>query len=415
MKWIKPSTIEGKLTSPPSKSLTLRATAAALLGQGMSRIGEPSCSDDAAAGFRIARALGAQMRKENGVVTVEGRGPMSGSILDCRESGLCLRMFAPIAALSREKMVLAGSGSLVRRPMGMVEAPLRRLGVRCTTRDGFQPVEVTGPLKSGRVTIDGSTSSQFLTGLLFALPLCSGDSEIQAVNLKSKAYAAMTVDLISRFAVRIETSRDLRRFFIPGSQKFVPASYTVEGDWSGGAFLLVAGAVAGKVIVGNLQPGSLQPDKKILEVLDLAGARVDVAGGSVAVEKGILKPFVFDATESPDLFPPLAVLACACPGKTVIHGAERLIHKESNRALALASGLSGIGAGIRLDGNRMEIEGGRLRGGIIDSRGDHRIAMAGAVAGLISEKGVLVSDWKCVSKSYPGFFDDLESVREDQP
>lgn len=412
-KWIKPSKIDGTLTAPPSKSMTIRAAAAALLSRGVSWIKEPSSCDDALAGFRIAEALGARLEKVEGAVSIGGRAPMPGTVLDCRESGLCMRMFAPIAALSRERIVLTASGSLNARPMGMLEEPLRRLGAECKTHEGRPPVEVRGPLKNGEVVIDGLSGSQFLSGLLCALPLCSGDSEIRAVRLKSKPYAAMTVDLLSRFGVRVEASGDMDVFFVKGNQEYVAASYPVEGDWSGGAFLLVAGALAGRIIVNNLQLDSLQPDRGILEVLDAAGARLRSARDSVAVEKGDLRPFVFDAADRPDLFPPLAVLAGACHGKSVIHGAERLIHKESNRALALAAALSNLGVKTTLDENRMEIEGGRIRGGVVDSCGDHRIAMAGAVAALISDEGVLVSGWKCVSKSYPEFFGDLESVRED--
>ncbi|HPW17429.1 MAG TPA: 3-phosphoshikimate 1-carboxyvinyltransferase [Candidatus Aminicenantes bacterium] len=410
VKRVEPFEIAGTLAAPPSKSMTLRAVAAALLAPGASSIEGPSLCEDALAGFRIAEALGARLESAGDRMTVRGGAPMPEAVLDCRESGLSMRMFAPIAALSGNRTVLAASGSLRARPMGMLEGPLRRLGAACRTRDGRPPVEVRGPLASGRVAVDGTTSSQFLSGLLCALPLCPGDSDIRAAGLKSKPYAAMTVDVLSRFGVRVEASGDMEAFFVRGGQGYTAASYAVEGDWSGGAFLLVAGALAGSIVVDNLQTASLQPDKRVLEALDAAGARVRVGDGSVTVENESLRPFVFDATHCPDLFPPLAALAAACPGRSVIRGAGRLIHKESDRASALAAALGNIGVTTALAEDRMEIEGGRIRGGTVDPRGDHRIAMAGAVAGLASREGVAVSDWTCVSKSYPGFFRDLESL-----
>jgi 3-phosphoshikimate 1-carboxyvinyltransferase len=411
-KWIKPSRINGRLTAPSSKSMTLRAIAAAALCDGVSWIKEPSWCDDAQAGFGIAEALGAHLDKSEQAVSIAGKAPLPKAVLNCRESGLCMRMFAPIAALSGETIVLTGSGSLIARPMDMMTKPLRQLGASCNTRDGFPPVEVRGPLKGGDVAIDGSTSSQFLTGLLCALPVCSRNSEIRAAGLKSKPYVTMTVDLLSRFGIAVELSRNLEEFFIKGGQRYKPTLYSVEGDWSGAAFLLTAGAIAGKVTLNNLQPGSLQPDQRILEVLRAVGAGVTVTDNSVTIEERSLKSFIFDASDSPDLFPPLVALACHCPGKTTIHGVNRLRHKESDRALALFSEFSAIGAKIRVDGDVMEIEGRRMRGGVLDSFGDHRIAMAGAVAALNTEEGVMISGWECVSKSYPGFFRDLEFLQE---
>ena len=413
MRSIKPSRISGSVDAPASKSLMIRATAAALLAAGNSRILNPSLCADAAAALGIARALGADAVELRGEIAISGGGRARGDILDCGESGLCMRMFTPVAALQDRPFVLTGEGSLMTRPMGLMEKPLRDAGVLIHTRDGFPPLSVQGPLRGGKIEIDGSQSSQFLTGLLTALPLCPEDSEVRVENLKSRPYAALTRSLLSCFGVVVESDPGFRMFRVPGGQRYRSTTYKVEGDWSAGAFLLAAGAVAGDIKVGNLDIRSAQADRMVVEALESAGAPIEVGGGSLAIKRAALKGFDFDATDCPDLFPPLVALACHCHGRTRIAGAERLKHKESDRAEALLKEFSALGARISLDRDRLEIEGGRPLGGILDSHNDHRIAMAGAVAGLGSGAGVSVRGSGCVSKSYPGFFDDLKSLGGD--
>jgi 3-phosphoshikimate 1-carboxyvinyltransferase len=320
-------------------------------------------------------------------------------------------MFAPIAALSGKECVLLGEGSLCSRPIGMVEAPLRELGASISTERGLPPIRVKGPLQGGEVEVDGASSSQFLTGLLMALPLCRKDSVIRVAGLKSRPYVRMTLSLLTEFGIAVRHSPGLDRFEIAGSQSYQPTDYFVEGDWSGASFLLVAGAIAGSVSVGGLDEDSLQADRAILDALRAAGASVEIGNGVVTVGKGKLRGFEFDATDCPDLFPPLAALACSCKGENSIRGASRLSGKESDRGAALAQELSKMGADIRLEGDCLKIRGGKLRGGKADSHNDHRIAMACAVAALDSENGVEIKNDKCVSKSYPGFFGDLEKLR----
>jgi len=410
MKWIKPSKIEGKIQAPPSKSMTIRIAAMASLCRGKTLMIHPSCCDDALAGFRIAEALGATLAHDNGSLAIEGGSAARESVLDCGESALCMRMFTPIAALNDSEMILTGTGSLLKRPMRQMEQPLINLGVQCIIKDGVPPVRIQGPLKAGEVKIDGSLSSQFLTGLLTALPRCQGGSEVIASNLKSKPYVRMTLGLLERFGIAVDYSKNLEEFSIPGNQIFRGRSISVEADWSAAAFLLTAGAIAGKVAVSNLSFDSDQADKRIMEALDEAGASTRVSGGTITAEKSNLKAFRFDATECPDLFPPLAVLACFSEGQTEIQGIDRLRHKESDRADALYKELTGIGADMQIDRNTLKIRGTKMAGGTIDSHGDHRIAMAGAITGLCSVQGVAVRNWKCVAKSYPGFFSDLQSI-----
>jgi len=413
MRSIKPSEISGKVDAPASKSLMIRATAAALLAGGDSRILEPSLCADALAGLRVARALGADVVGLDAEIGISGGGDPCRDTLDCGESGLCMRMFTPIAALWGRLFLVTGEGSLLARPMRLLERPLREAGVLIRTRDGFPPLSVKGPLRGGKIAIDGSQSSQFLTGLLTALPLCAEDSEVRVENLKSRPYAAMTLSLLARFGVVIDSDPDLRTFRIAGGRRYRGTTYRVEGDWSAGAFLLAAGAIAGDVTVGNLDILSEQADRKVVEALESAGAGMDIADGSISIRRAALKGFDFDATDCPDLFPPLVALACYCRGRTRIAGAERLKHKESDRAVSLLKEFSALGARIAVDRGRLEIEGGRLRGGVLDAHNDHRIAMAGAVAGLGSEDGVSIRGSDCVSKSYPGFFDDLKSLGGD--
>jgi 3-phosphoshikimate 1-carboxyvinyltransferase len=220
----------------------------------------------------------------------------------------------------------------------------------------------------------------------------------------------MTLSLLNHFNVSISYEKDFERFHIKSNQSFQNTTYAVEGDWSSASLLLVAGAIGGKVTVRNLQTDSLQADKQILEVLESADSRMSILNDTVTVERGQLESFEFDATQCPDLFPSLVVLACNCRGKSLIKGVERLRHKESDRAQALKTEFTKVGAKINIDGNLMEIEGTQLKGGIIDSHNDHRIAMAGAIAALSSEKGIGIQGWQSVSKSYPDFFEDLKSI-----
>ena len=387
-----------------------RAVAASALARGKSAISNPSLCEDAKAAIRCARALGARVEIKNGKAIVEGRAGRVGRKLDCGESGLCMRMFAPIAALSGKQVEITGKGSLLSRPAGMVAEPLRKLGAECRTTRGRLPIIVRGPIRADSLEVDGSESSQFVTGLLMALPLCEGDSVLKVSNLKSKPYVLMTLELLAKFGIKVRHDRALSRFEIMGGQKYRPRSMEVEGDWSSAAFLLVAGAVAGRVRVNGLRADSLQADRAVIAALRGAGAKVRIGKCEAVAEKSGLNGFRFDASDCPDLFPPLAALACSCKGTTVLSGVGRLKGKESDRAASLVSELSAMGARVKVDGNRMIITGGKLLGGEVDSHNDHRIAMACAVAALASEKGAKIAGEKCVAKSYPGFFRDLDSL-----
>jgi 3-phosphoshikimate 1-carboxyvinyltransferase len=270
---------------------------------------------------------------------------------------------------------------------------------------------VKGPLKGGKATVDGTTASQLLTGLLMALPKAPKDSRLKVENLKSIPYIDMTLALLNTLGIDVQHS-NYKTFSIKGMQtfRFPRNEYWVEGDWSGAAFLLAAGAVGGTVTVTGLDTGSPQADRKIIQALELAGANINVTKSTVEVTRKKLKAFHFDAAHCPDLFPPLVALACNCEGKTVLTGVERLIHKERNRALTLEKEFTAIGGEIRLSDNQMEITGKRLKGGTIDSHNDHRIAMAGAVAGINISHHVIIEGSECTAKFYPNFFEDMKSI-----
>jgi len=410
-KLIRPSVIRGIVKAPASKSMLQRAIAASLLSGTPVRISNVTFSNDSNAALQVIKALGAQVRIHRDEIFIRGGLRPTGEILNCGEAGLSLRMFSPIAALWHKKLTLTGEGSLLRRPVTMIAPPLKDLGVKVSTSNGYPPLTVNGPLKGGKATVDGAISSQLLTGLIMALPKASKDSRLKVENLKSTPYIDMTLALLKTFGIDVRHT-NYETFFIKGMQTYrIPRNeYWVEGDWSGAAFLLAAGAVGGTVTITGLDTGSPQADRKIIQALELAGANINITKNTAEVTKNKLKAFHFDATHCPDLFPPLVALACNCEGKTVLTGVERLIHKESNRALALEKEFTAIGGEIRLAGNQMEITGKRLKGGTIDSHNDHRIAMAGAVAAINVSHHVIIEGSECTAKSYPNFFEDLKSI-----
>ena len=398
------------MTAPASKSDAQRALAAASLARGRSVISACTPCDDTDAALGVIGALGALVQRDGEVVTVDGwhHPPAAGA--HCAESGLALRMFAAIAALHDHDITLDGHGTLRGRPIGMIEDALRSCGVTCRSQSGFLPLVVRGPIRGGSVHVDGSVTSQHITGLLFALPLAAEDSELAVVRPTSRPYLRMTLRTLEAFGVRVEAAPDLSTFRIPGRQHYRPAACTVEGDWSGASCLLVAGAIAGRVEVGNLDVESAQADRVILDVLRQSGARVRTGNRCVTVEQDALSAFEFDAEDAPDLVPALVALACCCRGTSRIRGTARLRRKESDRVRALLDMVQAIGGTAAREGDRLAVTGSPIRGGAIETRHDHRIAMAAAVAALRSTSGIALDDPTCVAKSYPAFFDDLHRL-----
>ncbi|MBW8684002.1 3-phosphoshikimate 1-carboxyvinyltransferase [Chitinophaga rhizophila] len=408
---ISPGAISGTVTANPSKSAMQRAVAAALLSNGTSIIRNPGLSNDCLAALDVAGKLGAEIKRNEDHIAITSKGvqPVADEI-NCGESGLGIRMFTPIAATSDKAITINGHGSLTTRPMDFFEQVLPQLDVKCTTREGKLPLKIQGPLQPKNITIDGSLSSQFLTGLLMAYGASAENVTITVKDLKSKPYIALTLQLMEQFGVQVKEEH-FETFHFGKRQSYNAGEYTVEGDWSGAAFLLVAAAVAGKAEVHHLNTQSAQSDKAILEALEKCGAGLLPGVFTVIVEKQKLQAFDFDATDCPDLFPPLVALAANCEGTTKIIGVNRLAHKESDRGKTLQEEFGKMGIVIDLHGDEMLVHGGTgIKGAVVSSHNDHRIAMACAVAGLTADAPVVIEDAEAINKSYPEFYDHLQQI-----
>lgn len=434
---IQPSELKGYIRAPASKSSMQRACAAALLRKGETVIENPGHSNDDKTAIEIIKALGARVSRAGGEFRIISPGIhnnkkkiQSSAKIDCGESGLSIRMFTPIAALSDKEITITGSGSLVRRPMDLFDELLPQLGIKIKTNDGRLPITIQGPLKPKDIEVDGSLSSQFLTGLLMAYGAAPNPSKgrgsvsdssmvsIKVRNLKSKPYIDLTLDVMKQFDLNVPENKNYEEFIF--SKKPVnqltnqPINYTVEGDWSGTAFLLVAGAVAGPITVRGLDLTSTQADKAIVDVLMSANAGIAIEAKGIKIHPSPMNAFDFDATDCPDLFPPLVALAAYCKGQTTIKGVNRLKHKESNRALTLREEFGKMGVRIELKDDIMTIQGGEgVRGATVHSHNDHRVAMACAVAALKAEGETIIEEAGAIKKSYPDFYNDLKSLGAD--
>ena len=408
-KTIHPSQVSGEVRPPCSKSYAQRALAAALLSDGETTLSNIELCDDTRYAMNVITGLGASVRQTGPTEYVirGGLAPITDTI-NTGESGLATRLFTPIAALCDRRMTITGTGTMLRRPIGMMIDPLRNLGVQVRS-NGYLPITVQGPLRGGETDVEAYVSSQFLTGLLMSLPLAEGDTILHVEQPNSLPYLAVTVDLASKFRIRMEHN-GFREFFIPGGQHYHPAKLHIEGDWSSAAFMLVAGAIAGEVTAKRMNTLSLQADLAIIQALTKAGAVIITTPDEITVRKRELTGFDFDATQRPDLLPCLAVLGANCEGTTHIRGVNRLVYKESNRAEAIVSEYTKLGMDVALEDDVMTVRGGSLSGGTIDSCNDHRIAMAAAIAALAASGPVTITNAQAVTKSYPRFWDDLDSI-----
>ena len=411
---IEPSWISGEVFAPASKSAMQRACALAVLNKGTTSIYNPGNSDDDRAAIDIIQKLGASVNFADNLLIVKSSGTIQpAGEIDCRESGLSLRMFAAIAALSNKSLMFIGRGSLLSRPIHFFEEVFPLLAVSATTNRGFLPLHLKGPLVPKPINIDGSRSSQYLTGLLFAFAKAATEPVSIAVSgLKSKPYIDLSLQMMEHFGYKVKHDKYLSFFIEPVIQSQQEINYTVEGDWSGAAFLLVAGAIAGDIRLKGLDAYSAQADRVIVDVMISAGAKVSVEGSCFLVNnKSKLKAFEFDATDCPDLFPPLAALAAYCKGTSSIKGVSRLASKESDRAASLQNVFSKMGVDISVDGDVMHIGGGNeIKAADVSSHHDHRIAMAAAVAALSSTGTTVITNAEAVNKSYPRFFDHLKML-----
>lgn len=411
---IEPGSVRGSIQAPPSKSMTQRVYAAALLHRGQTIVAGAGTSDDEQAALGIIGELGAQISEQGPGVTLitsEGVKPIQDNIF-CGESGLSARLFIPVAALCSQPVTVNGTGSLLLRPMGLYARILPEFKVAIETNNGFLPARITGPLVPSDVTIDGSESSQFLSGLLFAISAAQqqGTTTITVKDLMSKPYSDMTVSVLRRFGFGIE-QQGYQCFTLSGLRKDFnepEISIVIESDWSSAAYFLVAGAIAGDVTVRGLEDNHLQADSAILSLLTETGADISRKEGEIRVKKKHLFGFEFDATDCPDLFPILAILAACCSGESYISGVHRLFTKESNRAESISEMLENFDVPFSIESDMLCVTGVRkLRGTVIDPHRDHRIVMAAAIGALRASGRVDILDAGVVNKSYPGFFNDF--------
>lgn len=421
---VRPSKISGMIQAPASKSSMQRALAAALLKKGTSVIGNAGHSNDDKAAMELIKNLGAEIitnpdnyRDDQLIIKSNGINPISDTV-NCGESGLGIRMFTPIIALGNTGITINGEGSLLNRPMDFFDTFFPKLGVSIKSNNGKLPLKIKGPLQPGNIEVDGSLSSQFLTGLLMAFSSAgANDVSIKVKNLKSKPYIDLTLDVMKQFGMKVPVNKNYDEFYFDNTThepQLTAHEYTVESDWSGSAFLLVAGAIAGPITVRGLDLTSPQGDKKIVDALMSANASIVMEAKGIKVRPAEMKAFEFDATDCPDLFPPLVALTAYCKGTSIIKGVSRLVHKESNRAVSLQEEFGKMGVKIQWSGDEMQIHGGNIiRGAGVHSHHDHRIAMAVAVTALHANSETEIKDAEAINKSYPDFFWHLKKLGAD--
>ena len=425
---------------PASKSFAQRAIVAAALAEGVSTLGGYQPCADSEAAVAAARALGAEVHRRGDVLTIRGIGPLTEPLdlttLAVGESGLLTRLMIPVLAyICRGPVTVEGTGTLLNRPLSGANDIMAAFGVvlsnlgKQARKDVYVPLRIGGKLMAGRADISGKGGSQLISGLLMALPLADRNSALFVHDPRSIPYMFITLDVLRKFGIRIANemegdeefleTRDWSlctaiHFKIRGGQRYEAASFDLEGDWSGAAPFLVAGAVFGGVSLTGLDTSSLQADLTVMDILVEAGACVSQdEDGTVNVRKAPLRPFTVDLNNAPDLFPAVAMLAAFCPGESRLAGVGRLTGKESNRAAALEEMLLRMGVSVSLEGDEMVIgghslswrllNGALLKGGSYTSHHDHRMVMALSVASLGADAAIEIDDVDCVAKSFPTF------------
>ncbi|MEE0930971.1 MAG: 3-phosphoshikimate 1-carboxyvinyltransferase [Acutalibacteraceae bacterium] len=406
-----PTVFNGEVTLPPSKSDVHRAILCAALSKGKSVIAPVDLSQDISATIDCATALGAEITVEGNTAYVDGTNLFSNkeAVLDCRESGSTLRFFIPVAAVGGVKTTFIGKGRLPQRPIGIYLDCLPKAGVNCVTQGGL-PLEISGSLQSGEFVVQGDVSSQFITGLLLALPLTGEDSKIVlSSSLESVGYINMTIRTMAQFGVKVEVTD--YGYFIKGGQSYTPCNYTCEGDWSQAGFFMAAGALGGNVTLKGLRTDSIQGDKACMEIFSRFGAKVTTDNDKINVTADKLKGIEIDARQIPDLVPIFAVTAAFAEGTTNIYGAERLRIKESDRLNAICTCLKKIGADVTEKPDGLLINGiSQANGGCVEGYNDHRIVMSMSIAVEKSTNSIEITDKESINKSYPAFFEDYKKI-----
>lgn len=398
---------------PPSKSMAHRAIICAALSKGTSTIQNIDYSDDILATISGMEQLGAKIQREKDMLRIEGISDLNhlaSSSVDCNESGSTLRFFIPIFSLSGRPVTFTGRNRLLKRPQGIYETIFRERGLTFEQRE--DQILVQGALPAGNYVLDGNVSSQFITGLLFALPLLENDSTITIrPPFESRSYILLTLEVMKTFGVTA-SFLDENTLHIPGGQRYQPQTYTVEGDFSQLAFFAVLGAAGRAVRCIGMHKDSKQGDRAILSILEKAGASIAVEEDGYVFHQSDLKGNRISIGDCPDLGPILTVLAMYSKGKTLICDAQRLRYKESDRIAAMEAELKKLGVAISTTEGEIEIDGKMSYKADTELYGhkDHRIVMSLAVAAVCGDFPVVINGAECINKSYPGFFKDLEKT-----
>lgn len=408
-----PNKLKGTISIPPSKSLAHRAVIAAALCSGKSEISNLIYSKDITATLKGMENLGAKTEISESSAIIEGQGGVisKGKVFDCEESGSTIRFLIPLSLAVENDVEFIGKGKLGSRPQDVYYKIFDEKEISYKTVEGNLPLKIKGKLSPGSYKVKGNISSQFITGLLFTLPLLDGDSVINiTTDLESIGYVDLTLDILQKFGIEI-INNDYKSFKIKGNQRYKAVDYRVEGDFSQAAFWLTAGIIGSEFQCSDINLQSLQGDKVIIDIIKEMNGQIEEVNGSLVVKPSKTKGTVIDVSQCPDLVPILAVLASLSEGKTEIINAERVRIKESDRLKAITTELKKLGADINEVGDGLVINGkGNLQGGIVDSWNDHRIAMALAIASIRCKDEVIIEGSKAVEKSYPNFWQDFEKL-----
>lgn len=408
---ITPGKLKGEVKIPPSKSMAHRAVICASLSNGKSKITNIEYSDDIIATINAMRALGSEIEIFDDHLEIDGSSVFSKNIgeIDCNESGSTLRFMVPLAIAKEAEMRFIGKGNLGKRPLTTYYEIFDRQGIEYSYKEGELDLKVKGNIKGEEFKIRGDISSQFISGLLFTLPLIKEDSKIIiTTNLESKGYIDLTLSMLDYYGISV-VNNDYKEFIIKGNQKYTPKDYKVEGDFSQSAFFLVADALGSDVLVKDLNMDSLQGDKEVIEIIERMGCKILSKEEGIKVKAKDLTPTIIDAAQCPDIIPVLTVLASLTMGITKVINAERLRIKECDRLKAITRELNKLGASVTELENSLLIEGVEsLTGGTVSSWDDHRIAMTLAIAATCAKDEVIIENPSCVKKSYPSFWRDYK-------
>ncbi|MBL4933962.1 3-phosphoshikimate 1-carboxyvinyltransferase [Clostridium paridis] len=410
---ITPGKLKGEVKIPPSKSMAHRAVICASLSKGKSKITNIEFSEDIIATIEAMKSLGTEIKVFEDYLEVDGKNTFAQSVrlIDCNESGSTLRFMVPIALAKDAKTNFIGKGNLGKRPLNTYYAIFDRQGIKYDYEDGVLDLNVEGKLKGEEFKVRGDISSQFISGLLFALPLLEEDSKITiTTKLESKGYIDLTLSMLELYGIEI-INNDYKEFIIKGNQSYKAKDYRVEGDFSQAAFFLVADAIGSDVLIKDLNVNSLQGDKEILDIIARMGGEIEDNSAGIKVVTKDKKNTVIDASQCPDIIPVLTVLAAVTEGTTNIINAERLRIKECDRLKAISTELNKLGANVKELEDSLVVEGvASLNGGVVHSWDDHRIAMSLAIAATCCTDKVIIENPNCVKKSYPSFWRDYKNL-----